>query len=1357
MRREELYQWSLIFLLVVTTILFGVFVYREVFPEYKIYQNAYVALEEFRSKLTGEPQAPSSKGVKQIVMPRDDKGPAKIDRCVSCHVATKLSHFSPTKLSYDINGNLVVDAKGQPVLTDNENYIWRQIDDSVAGLTDPAVVAQLEAEGDAGAITAHEKEAKRLAAMKVAHVGHHEYDMTKVLRMHPLLARETRPFEYHPIEEYGCTSCHNGNGRSLVTDKAHGPIFDGQYHAAETGPVPQFTEPDPKNDPAFSKVFNHKPGHELLFQTTPLFVGHLMEARCAQCHQSAASTLGEAARDFNAATEHKERQVEAMEQGVADELSALVVLVKTKRRLQSQGYANSVKAAGEELKNPHLQPAEQSEAEGRLRFLERAAAQGTGDDEAAANLAIEAIDRELAKILGSPQLVQQLESRIENGDAASAVQAFLVEHHDDSDAIGSVFTKMRAIEAHRTLEPRIRAVEEGLQAAAQDQQIATGIAAEIDMATRGYQRGQELFRSQACYACHRIAGFSRGGVGPELTRIGEYYPWYVKESIVWPQGNLATSTMPNFKLDHEELEVLMAFLMAQRADNRAISEVEYKSKIKAWEAGQKLPWEKPVQPSRLRDVRGTMKIFATEGCASCHRLKGFESDVGFTVEEGGATFDQRWADSRWFHKVFPEEMIGSELVAAIETNGDAIDRRIARGVRQGGILEEIERENPQLIESYYTNFKYALRAKAYLLHEAPTLAERERVSAEVDAWQERVRRVLKVYVQQYGLGRLIAPRPNWAGVFRSDQWLIEHFRKPTAHVPKSIMPVLPFDSTKFYALTHMLGVIGKHNRDAVREIWEERGFSPELAYEMLCSNCHGEYLRGNGPTAEWIYPIPKDLRNATFLRNLTKERVMESVLHGVKGTPMPPWGEIAEDKQAAGEQPVLTEGEVAQLVDWLLLSLPGARVIRSATDVLKWQYSPEDVLKELEEEGEKLEPQAAEGSELSAATATLRSLLPSGEGLWAALEPQIEVSASDEGLSVEEVFDVAPSRWGGPEQKEYYIKKKYYTEKNLIAGEQLFIANCSVCHGKEGGGNGERAGTMDSAKPRMLTNLDWLQTRDDLRLLRSIKYGVAGTSMTPWGDYTNTLQRMRLVMFIRQLSRPQLLREDLSSELFQAFENMVIALSDAWAGAFVGYDELRQQLADVRNRRQALYDEVQAGAADANQAVTAYQQELQLANRIKSFESADILLAQLITNVEQEKSLYQSLGLPIVEGRDGAESVGALFALLKANKGRFVYSGGNLVMQLSEATERNLNEKSQQLVDHFEQRVHASERERDRLHGMLPSAERSDGLDRVAEQLQNINKIKKTALMVMEGAARLRQQQRTLYEQYRQQLGSGAA
>ena len=124
---------------------------------------------------------------------------------------------------------------------------------------------------------------------------------------------------------------------------------------------------------------------------------------------------------------------------------------------------------------------------------------------------------------------------------------------------------------------------------------------DFDVLTKDFQRGQQLFISQACYACHRIAGFSRGGVGPELTNEGFADPWFIKESIYCPQADLRTSTMPNMNLDHPELEDLTTFLVGQKGKPKSVSKVAIAFRL-SWEAGKKLPSEKPLPPSELHDL-----------------------------------------------------------------------------------------------------------------------------------------------------------------------------------------------------------------------------------------------------------------------------------------------------------------------------------------------------------------------------------------------------------------------------------------------------------------------------------------------------------------------------------------------------------------------------------------------------------------------------------------------------------------------------------------------------------------------------------------------------------------------------------
>ncbi|MDP1880390.1 MAG: c-type cytochrome, partial [Parachlamydiaceae bacterium] len=474
--RGDFYQIVLIASGILVTALFGVFLYREIYPEYKIYQNDYIDLEKFRSTYTHEEPPLFKTGIKQIVIEKENKGPAIIDRCITCHVALQIPYFSPTKLAQDSNGQYVV--------VENEEYIWKKLDDTIAELKNEKNLEELKKQNKSGEIQQRLKLAQSYEDLKRAKVGEQDYDVTKVLRMHPLIGKETRPFEFHPIEEYGCVSCHSGNGRGLVTDKAHGPVFDGQYAMEDLGHNKVFLEPDLNNDPRFSKIFNHKPGAKLLFQTEPILVGDLIQAKCVQCHQS---SLKE----------------------------------------------NSISLTNETKK----------------------------------------IDPNLSSI---NQLISN------------------------------------------------------------------------------YQRGEELYVSQACYACHRISGFSRGGVGPELTHAGDLYPWYTKRKMMWPKGDLPTSTMPNMRLDHVELEDLMTFLLAQKGSNKAISDMDYRINLRKWEGGQKQEIEKPISPSQMYDTKFSMTVFATEGCAACHRLQGFDSNVGFAIEKQSPNFDQLYQEQQWFKKLFPE-------------------------------------------------------------------------------------------------------------------------------------------------------------------------------------------------------------------------------------------------------------------------------------------------------------------------------------------------------------------------------------------------------------------------------------------------------------------------------------------------------------------------------------------------------------------------------------------------------------------------------------------------------------------------------------------------------------------------------
>ncbi|ADI39299.1 c-type cytochrome [Waddlia chondrophila] len=1276
--RGDWYQISLIFLAVIVTAFFGGFLYKELFPEYKIYQNTYIALEEFRSSYTGQPPPPFESKIKQIVLEKPDNGPPVIDRCTSCHVAVQFSHFSPTQQAADINGNPVYDESGLPVLEPNPSYIWTKLDQKID---------TLKKEGN-------DKEAENLQALKTVKVGEHVYDMTKVLRAHPLIGRETRPFEYHSIDEYGCTVCHSGNGRGLTTEKAHGPVFDGQYEAEYMGPEPEFLEKDPLNDPQFSKVFNHKPGHELLFQTTPIYVGALLQANCVQCHNSTSEALEDAARETSIVEKRREEKSKIIKDAYENEKKALVSLIALKKELEKSGWNQTVEYLTQGTQDFRSSDEQIAAVKSQLEFVRKA--ENT-------EKAISAIDERMEEILGSQKLVEQIAQN------SGSIDTFLEKHSGS----GTLFVKKSALKKDKVLMAYAESAQSTIRETVADENIRGVLKSEIDMLISDFHRGENLYFSQGCYACLRIDGLARGGVGPELTNIGNFYPWYIKESMVWPQADLKTSTMPNFHLDHEELEDLTTFLLAQKGRRPATSEPAYKTRLMEWESGYKLPWEKPINPANLNNLRYSMTVFATEGCAACHRLKGFTSNIGFKIEKGKTpSFETLFKEREWFRKTIAEEISGSELAKILDKKSDEIDSRIVNDVRSGSLLEELESTHPQLIESYNTAFKYAKRAKNHhyqeKLSQASDPSEKKRIKAEWDQWQQRVNRVLMMYVQEYGLGRLVGPRPNWSGIYRSDEWLIEHFRKPSKHVARSIMPVLPFDDSKFYALTYMLDRIAVENRDEVRKIWDTFGFDPAMAYDLHCSQCHGDHKRGNGPVAEWIYPIPKNLTNADFLRNLTRDNAVISITHGVLGGPMPPWGEVADGKKIIGSVPVLTESEIDQLVDWLYAPLEGASIYQTPEEVDKWQYQPGDLLKELKKERGKLRPVAKEER-------------------------------------VDEVFDVVSNPYKEGENNLYYIKKRYYTQHNLEEGREFFELNCAVCHGKEADGQGYRAGTMFDAKPRMLTNFEWINTRDDLRLLRSIKYGVPGTSMTPWGDQTSALQRLQLVMYIRSLSNEQKQRDRLTTVIYEMYEEEGLVLEQSRTDQYQRVNELKNA---IKETKRALL----TGTLSEAEAADAYKKELSLSQKMQMLQAVDQLVVDMREKLQKESDILRNVGVQLL----GIQEEKALFdqylQLISLNSIHYSLADGQLKLSHDAEKELQIQTLSKKMLQEVLETLQTLEKEKILVEGRLPSNERSESLEDLNGKILKYKLLQKALASGQEEAKRLRDQQIELYANYEKKL-----
>jgi mono/diheme cytochrome c family protein len=84
-----------------------------------------------------------------------------------------------------------------------------------------------------------------------------------------------------------------------------------------------------------------------------------------------------------------------------------------------------------------------------------------------------------------------------------------------------------------------------------------------------------------------------------------------------------------------------------------------------------------------------------------------------------------------------------------------------------------------------------------------------------------------------------------------------------------------------------------------------------------------------------------------------------------------------------------------------------------------------------------------------------------------------------------------------------------------VNAEQLYVKNCSMCHGRQGRGDGTAASAL-APKPT-----DFRQERPSLDQAEDVlAQGVPGTAMPPWRDRLDAAQRRLLARYARSLYQP---------------------------------------------------------------------------------------------------------------------------------------------------------------------------------------------------------------------------------------------
>ncbi|HEB56526.1 MAG TPA: c-type cytochrome [Gammaproteobacteria bacterium] len=218
-------------------------------------------------------------------------------------------------------------------------------------------------------------------------------------------------------------------------------------------------------------------------------------------------------------------------------------------------------------------------------------------------------------------------------------------------------------------------------------------------------------------------------------------------------------------------------------------------------------------------------------------------------------------------------------------------------------------------------------------------------------------------------------------------------------------------------------------------------------YAQNCSVCHGDH----GQSAKWgsnlLRSRPRNFTTEASRRELSRERMINSVTHGVPGTPM----------AAFGVQ--LNAGEIADIVDYIRKVFMHSRTPSGISGTHAYGA-----------------PATEKSANFSDMGVVNRRLLPKNEN--APLKKPVDMSA---GL---------PDNLQGDPQ----------------IGHAMYIQNCVQCHGIKGNGEGPRAYFI-FPRPRDFTRESSRKRFNRPALYHSISKGKLGTEMPAW-DLAMTPQQI---------------------------------------------------------------------------------------------------------------------------------------------------------------------------------------------------------------------------------------------------------
>ena len=277
-----------------------------------------------------------------------------------------------------------------------------------------------------------------------------------------------------------------------------------------------------------------------------------------------------------------------------------------------------------------------------------------------------------------------------------------------------------------------------------------------------------------------------------------------------------------------------------------------------------------------------------------------------------------------------------------------------------------------------------------------------------------------------------------------------------------------------------------------------------LVYAQHCVVCHGDKGDGDTRVRRGLSAPPRDFTTARSRAELTRERMVRSVVEGRAGTAMMPFGAR------------LSQAEVAAVVDYIRATF----MTGEASAALPPKIA----------EGEQLYVRhcaVCHGDQGSGAVWTQSSLNPPPRNFTAAVRdeltrermitsvtygrPGTAMMSFRKRLSTDEIATVVdyirasflgkavkPPDHAHMAQADMSLPFPDGLRGDARQGKRFFENNCFTCHGKQGNGKGPRSSFINP-RPRNFLSIESRIRLNRPTLFTAVRDGVRGSVMPSWG------------------------------------------------------------------------------------------------------------------------------------------------------------------------------------------------------------------------------------------------------------------